>query len=87
MPSTKPTVALGERWYSATADMAYKPVEEIVRLLITTVTRGGNLLLGIGSNSRGELVPQVKKRLAGIGAWLRTNGEAIYRTRPASPSP
>ncbi|MFG1617094.1 alpha-L-fucosidase [Nonomuraea wenchangensis] len=79
-------VTLGEHWYSATPDMAYKSVEEVVRLLITAVARGGNLLLGIGPDSRGRLVPQVRERLAGIGAWLRTNGEAIYGTRAAEPS-
>jgi alpha-L-fucosidase len=43
------------------------------------------LLLNIGPDPTGELPAESLDRLAGIGAWLSVNGEAIYGTRPVTP--
>jgi alpha-L-fucosidase len=74
-------VSLGPRWHSEYGGIDYKSASEIVDLLVTVVARGGNLLLGIGPTSTGELVPMVRERLIEIGAWLQINGSAIYGTR------
>jgi alpha-L-fucosidase len=74
-------VSLGSRWHSEAGGTDYKSAAEIIDLLVTVVARGGNLLLGIGPTSTGELVPIVQQRLTEIGAWLEINGSAIYETR------
>lgn len=63
----------------------YKSVRTLVRMLVETVSRGGNLLLNIGPSPRGDWAPDAYDRLKGLGAWLRVNGEAIYGTRPVKP--
>ena len=40
------------------------------------------MLLDVGPRADGTLPDEVVTRLKSIGAWLRTNGEAIYETRP-----
>jgi alpha-L-fucosidase len=63
-------------------DEDYASAEELIRLLVDIVSKNGNLLLNVGPRSDGSIpAPQVD-RLERIGAWLATNGEAIYGTRP-----
>lgn len=58
-----------------------KPLDECLRILVSTVTGGGNLLLNVGPMPDGRIEPRQVERLREIGAWLRANGEAIYGTR------
>jgi alpha-L-fucosidase len=53
-------------------------------MLCDNVSRGGNLLLDIGPAADGTIPVVMEERLTQIGAWLKTNGEAIYGTRPFS---
>eukprot|EP01080_Neovahlkampfia_damariscottae_P001853 gene1853-994_t len=57
-------------------------INELIRLLITIVSKNGNLLLNVGPNSNGE-IPEIQlKPLLGLGKWLDVNGESIFKTRP-----
>lgn len=57
-------------------------VAELVQHLVSVVSRNGNLLLNIGLAADGT-VPQIyRERLLGLGAWLASNGDAIYGTTP-----
>lgn len=46
------------------------------------VAMGGNYLINIGPTGDGMIVPVFEERLRGLGAWLETNGEAIYASKP-----
>jgi len=59
----------------------YQTAGALVRLLVETVSRGGNLLLDIGPTADGRVPAIMQDRLLEIGRWLETNGEAIYGTR------
>jgi len=62
----------------------YSTKKELIRLLITTVSKGGNLLLDIGPTSDGRIPVIMEQRLLEIGEWLKINGGAIYGTAPAN---
>jgi alpha-L-fucosidase len=63
-------------------DSSYMTATEIVHQLVDVVARGGNLLLNVGPASDGS-VPWVQaERLLAAGWWLRTNGGAVYGSRP-----
>jgi alpha-L-fucosidase len=60
----------------------YQTADELIRLLVDIVSKNGNLLLNVGPCPDGSIHPAQLDALEGIGAWLRSNGEAIYGTRP-----
>lgn len=63
-------------------DSSYMTATEIVHQLVDVVARGGNLLLNVGPAADGA-VPWVQaERLLAAGWWLRTNGEALFGSRP-----
>jgi alpha-L-fucosidase len=55
---------------------------ELVRSFADIVSKNGNLLIGIGPDDFGRIPDEQLVPLRGLGSWMRTNGEAIYRTRP-----
>ena len=63
----------------------YKSPRALIHMLADVVSKGGNLLLNIGPDSRGRLDPAAYDRLEKLGAWMNINGEAIYGTRPVPP--
>lgn len=56
----------------------FKSTEMLVRMLVDSVSKGGNMLLNIGPNARGEFQPEAIERLRGIGEWMRLHSRAIY---------
>jgi len=63
-------------------DHQWVDAKEIVLRLVDIVSKGGNYLLNVGPTSEG-LIPQPSiDRLLEVGAWMETNGEAIYGTSP-----
>jgi alpha-L-fucosidase len=75
---------MGNAWGWVPGDR-YKSSRELVHLLVKIVAKGGNLLLGVGPNGKGEFEPAVYERFEAMGRWLKANGEAIYGTRPVEP--
>ncbi len=60
----------------------YRDAKSLIDELVDVVSKNGNLLLNVGPKSDGTIPDQARKVLLGIGAWLNTNGEAIYSSRP-----
>ena len=73
------------KWWGYHFDDTYKPVRQLVHMLIDVVAKGGNLALNVGPQPDGRLPPPAVERMNALGAWLKVNGEAIYETRPLPP--
>ncbi|MEU2431711.1 alpha-L-fucosidase [Streptomyces sp. NPDC007861] len=54
--------------------------DELVDSLVDIVSKNGNLLLDVGPRADGTIPEIQRQRLLDMGAWLRTNGEAVYGT-------
>lgn len=51
-------------------------------MLIDVVSKGGNLILGVGPTPAGTITKEETSILEEIGEWLQRYGEGIYHTRP-----
>jgi hypothetical protein len=67
--------------WSYRPDGRIRTLQECIRMLVSTVTGDGNLLLNIGPMPTGEFQPQEIANLKGMGRWLQEFGESIYGTR------
>jgi alpha-L-fucosidase len=72
------TMNLG--WGYQKNDTEWKSPKRIVNDLTTCAQQGGNYLLNIGPMADGTVPEESVRVLTEVGAWLRTNGEAIYGT-------
>lgn len=57
---------------------SWKSVDTLVKMLIDTTGKGGNLLLNVGPTGRGEIDERAVDRLKGIGEWMRRHSRSIY---------
>ena len=53
----------------------------MIRSLVENISKGGNLCLNISPKSDGTIPDDQQAVLRAVGAWLRTNGEAVYASR------
>ncbi|MDW7981003.1 MAG: alpha-L-fucosidase [Verrucomicrobiales bacterium] len=60
----------------------YKTAAQIIPMLADIVSKNGNLMLSVPVRGDGSIDDEAAKIVSDIGAWLRVNGEAIYKTRP-----
>jgi len=63
-------------------ELKLKTSEELVHELVDIVSKNGVLLLNVAPKADGTIPEDQATLLTEIGDWLRTNGEAIYATRP-----
>jgi alpha-L-fucosidase len=66
----------------ATRVEQYFTAYQSLQLLIRSVAYGGNFLLDIGPTADGRIPLLMSERLLEIGAWLKVNGEGIFKTKP-----
>ena len=57
----------------------------LIRMLINTVSIGGNLLMNVGPTSRGYLDKRAKDALAVYAEWMKYNSRSIYGCTMAEP--
>jgi alpha-L-fucosidase len=60
----------------------YRDAKSLIDELVDVVSKNGNLLLNVGPKSDGTIPDEEHTILLQMGAWLETNGEAIYDSRP-----
>ncbi|XP_065176507.1 alpha-L-fucosidase-like [Sycon ciliatum] len=60
----------------------YLSIEQLINEIVVTVSCGGNILINVGPTADGRIEPIFQERLLQMGAWLKTNGAAIYGSHP-----
>jgi len=77
---------LNETWGYSQFDKNWKTPDEVIRRLVTIVSKGGNYLLNVGPTGQGIIPDPSVKILNVVGDWMQKNSESIYGTSP-SPFP
>ncbi|WP_369048898.1 alpha-L-fucosidase [Tenacibaculum sp. UWU-22] len=55
-----------------------KTVNELIEMMVKSVSLDGNFVLNFGPNSMGVIRPEETKIASEIGKWMRVNNQAIY---------
>ena len=66
-------------------ESTWKSPDMLIRMLITTVSCGGNLLMNVGPTSRGYFDKRADAALEVYGEWMKYNGKSIYGCTMAEP--
>jgi alpha-L-fucosidase len=74
-------MTMNDTWGYKSDDTNFKSYETLLKNLIDIASKGGNYLLNIGPDSKGDVPPPEVERLQTVGKWLAVNGEAIYGTK------
>ncbi|MEE1200824.1 MAG: alpha-L-fucosidase [Christensenellales bacterium] len=66
-------------------EQTWKSPEMLIRMLVNTVSLGGNLLMNVGPTARGYLDARAERALKVYADWMRYNSHAIYGCTMAEP--
>ncbi|HKJ78698.1 MAG TPA: alpha-L-fucosidase, partial [Prolixibacteraceae bacterium] len=75
-------ITLNNDWGYSTND-DYKSPRDVVHALVNVVSKGGNLLLNVGPDAKGNIPQESLKILSEVGDWMDLNSESIYGCGPA----
>ncbi|CAH8283567.1 alpha-L-fucosidase [Mariniflexile fucanivorans] len=68
-------------WGFKSYDHDWKSTKETLYYIVDIASKGGNYLLNIGPDGKGDVPVESKNILREVGTWMHTNGEAIYGTK------
>jgi alpha-L-fucosidase len=77
---------LNDTWGYSRFDQNWKSPQEIIRRMVTIVSKGGNYLLNVGPTGKGVIPEPSVRILTEVGRWMEKNSISIYGTSP-SPFP
>lgn len=69
---------MNNHWGYCERDRFFKPASMLIKKLVECVSKGGNLLLNVGPDARGNIPSQSLEILQQIGAWMGRNSQSIY---------
>ena len=59
-------------------ESTWKSPGQLIRMLVDTVSKGGNLLMNVGPTGRGEIDKRALAALSEYGKWMHHHKKAIY---------
>jgi alpha-L-fucosidase len=77
-------LTLNENWgYAKNRPWDYKTAENVIHMLVECVSKGGNMLINVGPNAKGDFPRDSVRILEEIGDWMEVNGDSIYQCKAA----
>ena len=71
-------MTMNEHWGYCAKDTNYKSAKLIIRTLVECVSKGGNLILNVGPDAKGNFPKESISILKEISEWMQQNKESIY---------
>lgn len=69
---------LSGSWGYYRDEESWKSVEMIIKMLIDSVSKGGNMIMNVGPTGRGEFDYRALNALEGVGNWMYRHNRSIY---------
>ena len=69
---------MNNHWGYCNFDHQYKTPEMLVRKLVECVSKGGNMILNVGPDAKGNIPKESVEILKEVGNWMDKNKESIY---------
>ncbi len=66
-------------------EMSWKTPDMLIRMLLNSVSGGGNLIMNVGPTSRGNFDKRADKALEVFAQWMDANSRSIYGCTKAEP--
>ena len=76
-------ITMNNHWGYCATDRDYKPAALLIKKLVECVSKGGNMLLNVGPDARGNFPEESVRILEQIGKWMGRNQESIRGCGPA----
>lgn len=71
-------VSMNNNWGFHATDHFYKPASLLIKKLVECVSKGGNMLLNVGPEPKGNIPQESLDILAEMGVWMKKNQNSIY---------
>ena len=71
-------ITMNDHWGYCSKDQNFKPADMLIRKLVECVSKGGNMILNVGPDARGNIPEESVQILTEVGKWMKKNGESIY---------
>jgi len=71
-------LTMNNNWGFAQFDKAFYQPQVVVRKLVECVSKGGNMLLNVGPDAKGNIPEESVAILKAVGKWMRKNSDSIY---------
>lgn len=71
-------ITMNNNWGYNEQDKFYKSPDMIIKKLVECVSKGGNMILNIGPDIKGNVPPESVEVLKRVGQWMKGNNESIY---------
>lgn len=71
-------ITMNNHWGYCAEDKFFKSSDMMIKKLVECVSKGGNLLLNVGPDAKGNIPQESLDILKGIGRWMKENGKSIY---------
>lgn len=71
-------VTMNNNWGFCGTDKFFKPAPMLIKKLVECVSKGGNLLLNVGPDAKGNIPEESVDALKVIGKWMSKNSLSIY---------
>ena len=68
---------MNNNWGYNAKDKNFNPAPMLIKKLVECVSKGGNLLLNVGPDAKGNIPDESVQILKEIGAWMKKNSESI----------
>lgn len=69
---------MNNHWGYCGTDVEFKPAPMLIKKLVECVSKGGNMLLNVGPDARGNIPEESLHILAEIGRWMKKNSASVY---------